>query len=134
MTPSSAVRDEADCRNAANKSLWFLLRLFEFPRLRFTHPEGAKRIAVSQGGGEYFCGRGPELVLGKESATRLGGKYSEPSVRPQGGSRIFQLGVTANRDYEATGEENNRFGGSIGQWLKTSSPHYECRNLVQNPV
>jgi hypothetical protein len=52
MSPNSAVRDEAACRNAVNKSLVLSPRLFEFPRYAVHTPEGAKRIAASQGGGE----------------------------------------------------------------------------------
>lgn len=98
MSLNSVVRGEVACRNAANKSLLFSPRLFEFPRFAVHTPEGAKRIAASQGGGEYFRGRGPKRFPWVRSP-RPGRakKYSEPSVRPQGGSRIFQLGVTANR-------------------------------------
>lgn len=87
MTLNSAVRDKGACRNAANRSLLVLLGCLNF-RVCGSHTEGAKRIAASQGGGEYFCGRETKLVLGKESATRQGEKYSQASLRPQGGSRV----------------------------------------------
>ena len=98
MSLSSAVHDEAVYRNAANRSLLFLLRLFEFPRFAVHTPEGAKRIAASQGGGEYFCGRGPGLATGKESATRQGKEVFRAELASAGRQEIFQLGVAANRN------------------------------------
>jgi hypothetical protein len=91
MTPNNAVRDEAACRNAANRSLLCPLGCLNFRVLRFTHPKGPSGLLPPKAAANTFCGRGPKLVLGEESATRQGEKYSEPSLRPQGGSSVFSL-------------------------------------------
>jgi len=72
----------------------FSPRLFEFPRFAVHTPEGAKRIAASQGGGEYFCGRGPKLVLGEESATPGG----RGSIQSRACVRGAAAGFSAWRD------------------------------------
>lgn len=64
-------------------------RLFEFPRFAVHTPEGAKRIAASQGGGEYFCGRGPGLFAGKESAIRQGGEVFRAERASAGRQQVF---------------------------------------------
>jgi hypothetical protein len=91
MTPNSAVRDEVACRNAANRSL-VSSRLYEFPRLRFTHPKGPSALLPPKAATNTFVEGDPSgFSLGKESATHRAKKYSEPSVRPRGGGRVFSL-------------------------------------------
>ena len=98
MSLNSAVHDEVAYRNAANRSSLFLLRLSEFPRFAVHTPEGVKRIADSQGGGEYFWGRGPELVSGEESANPVGREVFQSRACVRGAAAGFQLDVTANRN------------------------------------
>lgn len=101
MSLNSAVRDEAACRNAANKSLFVLPGCLNFRVLRFTHPKEPSGLLPPKAAANTFVEEDPDLLRGRSPQPGRAKKYSEPSVRPQGGSRHFQLGVTANRNQSA---------------------------------
>ncbi|HEY6250438.1 MAG TPA: hypothetical protein VI685_10795 [Candidatus Angelobacter sp.] len=48
--------------------------------------------------------KGNQTCLGEGVRNLKGKKYSEPSLRPQGGSRVFKLGVTVNRNSSSQGK------------------------------
>ena len=109
MTPSSAVRDEAACRSAANRSLLVSPRLLNF-RVCGSHTRRGQADCRLPRRGRILLWKGNQTCFGEGVRNLSGLEVFRDELASAGRQQRFQLGVTANRRFNQGWRKSNAKG------------------------